>query len=74
MRFGLQIDPYLAGPTSNPWDGVEQVPRGADESTFDSRWLYDHFLCEGGYSGPPFPVPVLECFTGTARSTARPAS
>ncbi len=74
MRFGLQINPYLAGPTGNPWDGVEQVARVADESAFDSLWLYDHFLYEGGYSGHPFPEPVLECFTtlgAIAASTRR---
>ncbi len=63
MRFGLQINPYLAGPTGNPWDSVARVARLADESAFDSLWLYDHFLYEGGYSGHPYPEPVLECFT-----------
>ncbi len=63
MQFGLQVNPYLAGPTGNPWDGVERVARLADESAFDSLWLYDHFLYEGGYSGHPVSEPVLECFT-----------
>lgn len=63
MRFGLQINPYQAGPTGNPWDAVEPVARYLDGSAFDSLWLYDHVLYEGGYSGHPDPEPVLECFT-----------
>ena len=63
MQFGLQMNPYSAGAGGNPWDGVERVARYADESAFDSLWLYDHFLYEGGYSGHPVSEPVLECFT-----------
>ena len=63
MKFGLQINPYMAGPTGNPWDSVALVARTAEEGGFDSVWLYDHFLYEGGYSGHPYPEPVLECFT-----------
>ncbi len=63
MRFGIQINPYVAGPSGNPWDGVAAAARVADEGGFDSVWLYDHFLYEGGYSGHPHPEPVLECFT-----------
>src|SRR5439155_5950685 len=63
MRFGLQINPYLAGSTGNAWDGVERAARYADDSALDSLWLYDHVLYEGGYSGHPDPEPVLECFT-----------
>lgn len=63
MQFGLQINPYLAGATGNPWDGVERVARYVDESAFDSLWVYDHFLYEGGYSGHPHSEPAMECFT-----------
>ena len=63
MRFGLQINPYLDGPTGNAWDALERVARALDRSAFDSLWLYDHFLYEGGYPGHPLPEPVLECFT-----------
>jgi F420-dependent oxidoreductase-like protein len=63
MQFGLQLNPYQPGATGNPWDSVEAVARYADESAFDSIWLYDHFLYEGGYSGHPYSEPVLECFT-----------
>ncbi len=63
MRFGLQINPYFEGATGNAWDGVERAARFADESGFDSVWLYDHFLYEGGFSGHPNSEPVLECFT-----------
>ncbi len=63
MQFGLQINPYSAGPTGNPWDAVERVARAVDQTSFDSLWLYDHFLYEGGYSGHPVSEPVLECFT-----------
>lgn len=63
MQFGLQLNPYQPGTTGNPWDSVEAVARYADESAFDSIWLYDHLLYEGGYSGHPYPEPVLECFT-----------
>lgn len=63
MRFGLQINPYQAGPTGNPWDLVASIARVADASDYDSLWLYDHFLYEGGYSGHPHSEPVLECFT-----------
>ncbi|MBA2450627.1 MAG: TIGR03560 family F420-dependent LLM class oxidoreductase [Chloroflexi bacterium] len=63
MRFGLQVNPYFPGPTGNPWDSVASVARAVDESAFDSLWLYDHFLYEGGYSGHPIPEPVMECFT-----------
>ena len=63
MQFGLQINPYLNGPTGNPWDSVERVARATDASAFDSLWVYDHFLYEGGYPGHPYSEPVLECFT-----------
>ncbi|MCB8924055.1 MAG: LLM class flavin-dependent oxidoreductase [Ardenticatenaceae bacterium] len=63
MRFGLQISPYLLGSTKNPWDSVANLARFADESTFDSLWLYDHFLYEGDFSYHPFSEPVMECLT-----------
>lgn len=63
MQFGLQINPYLNGPTGNPWDSVERVARATDASAFDSLWVYDHFLYEGGYPGHPHSEPVMECFT-----------
>jgi F420-dependent oxidoreductase-like protein len=63
MQFGLQINPYLDGPTGNPWDSVERVARATDESAFDSLWVYDHFLYEGGYPGHPYSEPSMECFT-----------
>ena len=63
MQFGLQINPYLDGPTGNPWDSVARVARATDASAFDSLWVYDHFLYEGGYSGHPYSEPVMECFT-----------
>ncbi|HEV8632907.1 MAG TPA: LLM class F420-dependent oxidoreductase [Chloroflexota bacterium] len=63
MQFGLQINPYYPDPTGNPWPAVEKVARAVDESGFDSLWLYDHLLYEGGYSGHPFSEPVMECFT-----------
>ena len=62
MRFGLQINPHLPGKTGNPWDGVAAVAKAADETGYESLFLYDHFLYEGGYSGHPYPEPVLECF------------
>jgi F420-dependent oxidoreductase-like protein len=63
MRFGLQINPYFGGATGNPWDVVAPVARALDESAFDSVWVYDHLLYEGGYAGHPDPEPVMECFT-----------
>ena len=63
MQFGLQINPYYAGAGGNPWPAVEQAARAIDEGGYDSLWLYDHLLYEGGYSGHPFPEPVMECFT-----------
>ena len=63
MRFGLQINPYFPGPTGNAWDAVARCAAAIDESGFDSLWLYDHFLYEGGYPGHPHPEPVMECFT-----------
>jgi len=63
MRFGLQINPYYAGSTGNPWDLIAPVARVLDESPFDSLWLYDHFLYEGGYAGHPDSEPAMECFT-----------
>jgi F420-dependent oxidoreductase-like protein len=63
MQFGVQINPYIAGPTGNPWDAVTRAASALDESGFDSLWLYDHFLYEGGYSGHPYPEPCMECFT-----------
>ena len=38
------------------------LARAMDDSSFDSLWLYDHFLYEGGYGGHPDPEPVMECF------------
>ena len=63
MQFGLQINPYFPGPTGNPWDLVVPVAKAVDESGYDSLWVYDHFLYEGGYPGHPHPEPVMECFT-----------
>jgi F420-dependent oxidoreductase-like protein len=63
MQFGLQVNPYFAGPTGNAWDAVAAAARAADASGFDSLWLYDHLLYEGGYSGHPYPEPVMEVFT-----------
>jgi F420-dependent oxidoreductase-like protein len=63
MQFGLQINPYQPGATGNPWDTVVPVARAADAGGYDSLWVYDHFLYEGGYSGHPYPEPVMECFT-----------
>ena len=63
MQFGLQINPYLPGATGNPWDNVGPVARYVDESAFDSLWVYDHLLYEGGYPGHPYSEPVMECFT-----------
>jgi F420-dependent oxidoreductase-like protein len=63
MQFGLQINPYFAGSTGNPWDAVERSSKAIDESGYDSLWVYDHFLYEGGYPGHPDPEPVMECFT-----------
>jgi F420-dependent oxidoreductase-like protein len=63
MKFGLQINPYYLGETGNPWDGVEPVARYLDGSAFDSVWVYDHFLYEGGYSGHPITEPCMEAFT-----------
>jgi F420-dependent oxidoreductase-like protein len=62
MRFGLQVNPHKFGPNGNPWDRLSAVAQAMDESSFDSLWLYDHFLYEGGYGGHPDPEPVLECF------------
>jgi F420-dependent oxidoreductase-like protein len=63
MRFGLQINPYYPGETGNPWDGVAPIARAVDEGGYDSLWVYDHFLYEGGYPGHPHSEPVMECFT-----------
>jgi F420-dependent oxidoreductase-like protein len=63
MRFGLQVNPYFPGPTGNPWDSVARIATVLDDSPFESLWLYDHFLYEGGYSGHPVPEPAMECFT-----------
>jgi F420-dependent oxidoreductase-like protein len=63
MQFGLQINPYQDGATGNVWDAVERCARAIDETAFDSVWVYDHFLYEGGYPGHPYSEPVLECFT-----------
>jgi F420-dependent oxidoreductase-like protein len=63
MKFGIQLNPYWAGDTGSPWDAVERAARGVDETQFDSLWLYDHFLYEGGYPAHPLPEPVMECFT-----------
>src|SRR5579859_7224559 len=62
MRFGLQVNPYFPGTTGNPWDALAAVARAADDSDFESLFVYDHFLYEGGYSGHPYPEPILECF------------
>src|SRR5436190_1048721 len=63
MRFGVQINPYFPGPTGNTWDSLARAAQALDQTAFDSLWLYDHFLYEGGYLGHPIPEPVLECFT-----------
>jgi len=71
MQFGLQINPYFAGSTGNPWDAVMRAAQALDASAFDSLWLYDHFLYEGGYSGHPVPEPAMECFTTLGAIAAR---
>ncbi|MFN0073419.1 MAG: TIGR03560 family F420-dependent LLM class oxidoreductase [Chloroflexota bacterium] len=63
MHFGIQLNPYHAGSAASPWDSVERAARAVDATAFDSLWLYDHFLYEGGYAAHPIPEPVLECFT-----------
>jgi F420-dependent oxidoreductase-like protein len=63
MQFGIQINPYYAGADGNPWQNVARAAVAAEESGYDSVWLYDHFLYEGGYSGHPFTEPAMECFT-----------
>lgn len=63
MKFGLQLSPYVTGLTGNPWDAIQKAAQFADTSAFDSLWLFDHFLYEGGLSGHPFPEPVMECWT-----------
>lgn len=63
MRFGIQVNPYRFGWTGNPWDAVAAAARIAEGSGFDSLWLYDHFLYEGGYNGHPVPEPAMESFT-----------
>lgn len=63
MQFGIQLNPYTEGPSGNPWDLVERAARTIDALSFDSLWLYDHFLYEGGYPAHPIPEPVMECFT-----------
>jgi hypothetical protein len=70
MRFGLQINPYVAGPDGNPWELVARCASALDESAFDSLWVYDHFLYEGGYPGHPYPEPVMESFTTLAAIAA----
>jgi F420-dependent oxidoreductase-like protein len=62
VQFGLQVNPHKYGSTGNPWDALAAVAKATDESAFDSLWLYDHFLYEGGYGGHPDPEPVMECF------------
>ena len=63
MRFGLQINPYTAGADGNVWDLTAQAAQIVDVSGFDSVWVYDHVLYEGGFAGHPEPEPALECFT-----------
>src|SRR5919199_3404565 len=63
MQFGLQINPYFDGASGNAWDGVLAAARVLDQSAFDSLWVYDHLLYEGGYSGHPHSEPAMEAFT-----------
>src|SRR5215212_2159801 len=63
VKFGIQLNPYYADTTGSPWDAVERAARALDATNFDSLWLYDHFLYEGGYPAHPVPEPVMECFT-----------
>jgi len=63
VKFGLQINPYFDGETGNPWPAVEKASRAIDAGGYDSLWLYDHLLYEGGFPGHPLHEPVLECFT-----------
>ena len=73
MQFGVQINPYYAGPTGTPWDAVARAASALDESGVDSLLLYDHVLYEGGYSVHPHPEPCMECFTtlGAIAATTR---
>jgi F420-dependent oxidoreductase-like protein len=71
MQFGIQLNPYHG---DRPWPDVEKAARAVDRSAFDSLWLYDHLLYEGGYGGHPVSEPVMECFTilgGIAAITSR---
>ncbi len=70
MKFGIQINPYYVGPTGSPWPAVAEVAQLADRTGFDSVWLYDHLLYEGGYSGHPYSEPVMECFMTLAAIAA----
>lgn len=63
MKFGVQLSPYWSGTTGNPWHSILRVAKLVDESSFDSLWLYDHFLYEGGFPAHPFSEPVMESCT-----------
>jgi F420-dependent oxidoreductase-like protein len=59
MRFGLQVfqDPAAA----NLWDDVAAKARIAEESGFDSVWLWDHLMFDRTFGESDW-NPTLECF------------
>src|SRR5687767_13421955 len=59
MRFGLQLfqDPAAA----NLWDDLAAKARIAEESGFDSVWLWDHLMFDRTFGQSDW-NPTLECF------------
>ncbi|HEY3081813.1 MAG TPA: TIGR03560 family F420-dependent LLM class oxidoreductase [Chloroflexota bacterium] len=67
MRFGLQI--YQDPEAENLWDDVLAKARAAEESGFDSVWLWDHLMFDRTWGESDW-GPTLECFTGLAALAA----
>ena len=62
VKFGLQIyqDPGQAR-AGTLWENVAALALAAEESGFDSVWMWDHFMLPPPYS-PEDESPMLECF------------
>ena len=71
MQFGLQLNPYPAGPDGNPWDAVAKAAQAADESAFDSLWLYDHLLYRDAEGQPHGIWEGWTMLSALAEATAR---
>jgi F420-dependent oxidoreductase-like protein len=70
MQFGLAVIHGLyTSYEKNLWDIVSRIGKAAEESGFDSIWIYDHFMW-GPSGGATAPAPNLEAYAALSALAA----